>query len=200
MGKYESTEPNKKALPWILAAVALVVVVLAIVLILPGLMKNNASPQPGQTGAGSGAASSDGQALGETAAGDGEDISFQVIVTEQGDEVIVETPYCAVSYPSAFSDVVRVNTCQSGGGNGLEFRAEVAGKNLLLYTLWFGSDLGDALGTLEIADGDAIRVSIDMIAPPADLIDSDLDTFYAAQETINDVIQSLSGNDEFFGM
>lgn len=116
-------------------------------------------------------------------------------VTEQGDAVIVVTTYGTVKYPYAFSDLISVEAETFADHAALDFLAEIEGEKHKLYTLTFHVEEGMVVGTLEI-DGETYLVTAQFHGA-AGLSDDSMVTFYAAQETFNDVVNSLSDNEGF---
>lgn len=119
-------------------------------------------------------------------------------IQEEGDTVIVQTTYGTVKYPYAFSDLVIVEAQTFENHAVLEFKAELDGTEYKLYTLTFALDRGEEgipVGELPV-DGKTYVVTA-LFHDVTGLDDDNMVTFYAVQETFNDVVNSLSENEGF---
>lgn len=116
-------------------------------------------------------------------------------LTEQGNVMVVTTNYCTVSYSIAFSDIIGVKTETSKDCAKLNFCATIDGNEAALYTLLFGGEEGMPIGSVRVDD----RVyTVTVLFHDGDGIQEEgMITFYAAQETFNDVIASLKKSDTF---
>lgn len=117
-------------------------------------------------------------------------------VEEQDDVMFVTTSYCDFSYSYAFSDLVVIEPVNEETRVGLAFFALIEGKNEPVYTLWINSDQGIPAGSLHAGDK-TYRVSMELMDPSDDLNEEYLTTFYAVQETMNDVLLSLAAGGSF---
>lgn len=118
-------------------------------------------------------------------------------VEEAEQLMVVTTSYCVVSYPFAFSDIIRVAVEEYAGSEALMFRAYLNGEEYPMFCLVFDGSVGSPAGNLTLSDGSVVSVSVE-IFPGEEFLDSDnLHTFYAAQESINDVISSLMDSQWF---
>ena len=116
-------------------------------------------------------------------------------VTEQKDTVLVVTTYGTVKYPYAFSDLISVEAETFENHAVLEFGAMIDGTVHKLYTLIFNGEEGTMVGTLPV-DGETYVVTV-QFHDASGIGDNSMVTFYAAQETFNDVVNSLSENEGF---
>lgn len=116
-------------------------------------------------------------------------------VTEQEDAMHVVTTYGTVKYSYAFSDIICVEAETFEDYAVLEFGAMIDGKVVKLYTLIFNGLEGIPVGTLQV-DGETFAVTAQFNDGSGVSGDS-MVTFYAAQETFNDVVNSLSENEGF---
>lgn len=117
-------------------------------------------------------------------------------VEEQGDKVCVTTSYGDFSYPYAFSDLIVIEPVTEENCVGLAFSAYIEGKCEPVYTLWINGSRGVSAGTLHLEDK-SFSVTIEMMDAREDLNADYLTTFYAVQETLNDVIQSMAAGGSF---
>ena len=116
-------------------------------------------------------------------------------VTEQEETVIVDTTYVTVKYPYAFSDLMSVEAETFEDHAALEFGAVIAETTYKAYTLYFDGEEGMPVGTLQL-DGETYVVTA-QFHEVSGVGKDDMTTFYAAQETFNDVVNSLSENEGF---
>lgn len=117
-------------------------------------------------------------------------------VEEQGDLVYVKTTYGDFSYPYAFSDLVAMEPVNEENCVGLAFSAYIEEKSEPVYTLWINSDRGMTAGTLRVEDK-TYGVTIEIMDARTDLNEDYLSTFYAVQETLNDVLLSMEAGGNF---
>ncbi len=124
---------------------------------------------------------------------------LSILSTTESDEwVTVETSFLTIRYPFAFSDVIEVDVYNDGLVSQLRFYANIDEKKILDYVIYFNSNEGMPCGTLKREK--EIPVSVEFITAPDDLSEDWLNTFYAVQETFNDVLLSMEGNEKFFGV
>ena len=188
MGKYSrKVSPQRK----ILAAVSAVLVVILVLLIVWLIwLKPDKAP----------AVSVPDSTEGTVAAQTEETLSqmkelLVEKVTEQEDAVLVSTTYVAVKYPYAFSDIVSVETETFEDYAVLEFGAIIGDATHKAYSLIFNGEEGMPVGTLQ-HDGETYVITVQF--HDADGVgEENMATFYAAQETFNDVVNSLSENKGF---
>lgn len=118
-------------------------------------------------------------------------------VEEKEQLMVVTTSYCVVRYPFAFSDIIQVEVVEYEGSETLMFRASLNGESYPMFCLMFDGVEGSPVGNLTLNDGSVVSVTA-QIFPGDESLDSDmLHTFYAAQESINDVISSLMDSQWF---
>ena len=110
--------------------------------------------------------------------------------TVDGESVVLETSYCTVKYPFAFSDVVKAEAIMDEDCAALRFNALLGDKALPAFDLEFFGGSGTELGTMETEGGTA-PVSVSFHDPEG-LGEGEESTFYAVQEIFNDVLQSLA--------
>lgn len=117
-------------------------------------------------------------------------------VEEQGGRVIVSTSYFDFSYPLAYADLIYMEAKMQDGQALLEFTTNIDGQTYRLYTLIFGGDGDIPLGTLRIGDS-RYHVAAVIYEIDGAITEGWVNTFYAAQERFNDVVDSLEKNDGF---
>lgn len=116
---------------------------------------------------------------------------------EQGDMMVVTTSFGQVKYPFAFGDLIQVKAVTDGGVAALEFSALISGEEYPAYAIRFGSGEGIVLGTLEVPGEAEVRMVSAEIYPADAALGDKANTFYAVQESFNDVVASLSENQGF---
>lgn len=110
----------------------------------------------------------------------------------QGEMMVVDTSYGEVKFPYAFSDLIGVEALNQGNQAALMFTARINGQDEDLYTIWFNGSDGVTAGSMDLKDGEApVTVTLVIYNPGSNLSGDDLTTFYATQETVNDVLSSL---------
>lgn len=115
-----------------------------------------------------------------------------ISTTESGDWVTVKTSFISLRYPFAFSDIIAVEAYNEGLASQLRFYSNLDGKKTLNYVIYFNSNEGIPCGTLKLQG--EIPISVEFEKAPKKLSEDWLNTFYAVQETFNDVIKSMEEN------
>ena len=164
--KYAKKKPRKKQGIWIALAIAAVLIVAAVL------------------------AASGGNPLGQAKTGEVDD-GIIMSIHEQGEKTIVTTQYGKIMYPFSFSDLIhvvpkRTETCEL-----LEFYGKLEHGEYLLYTLWLGKEQGTYVGIVKDRAGEPVDVYLEMAPTPSDLQGWDENSFFAAQETVNEVLSSF---------
>lgn len=119
-------------------------------------------------------------------------------IEEQSDMMVVKTTFCQVKYPFAFADLIRVNAVDQEDVAALEFYAMIAGQEHPLFVFRFGGSEGILLGTLSVPnEAEARPVYAELFQADTAALDTNVSTFYAAQECFNDVVSSLAENTNF---
>ena len=118
-------------------------------------------------------------------------------VEQDGDMMVVTTSYCTVKYPFAFSDIIQVEAVQHNGKDALMFQALLGDGVYSLFCFVFDGTEGVPVGTLTLEDGTEVMLMLEIFEASTAMEGSFLNTFYAAQETLNDVIGSLMEIEEF---
>lgn len=118
-------------------------------------------------------------------------------VREQ-ETMVVRTSYLDVAFPYAFSDLIGVEAVNEQTAAGLTFTVTINKETHKLYTLWFNSDAGETAGSFDLEDGyEPARVSVAFYKPDSRFKEDDRTTFFAAQETINDVLDYMAKDSRF---
>ena len=207
MGKYERKKPAKarRKKNWILPIVLIIaVLILAAVAMLPGEKeKPSLETAPTERTEAPATPEQDTQtapeAAPETEVTEPARKELTVESEEQQDTVMaVQTSYGTVKYPFAFSDLIEVTAVNGDSQAALEWYALIGEEKYPIFTITFNGSEGDLIGTMEIeVDRTAEPVHMVFFAADGKLEGSDLNTFYVAQEVVNDVIASLAENEAF---
>ncbi|MBE6768068.1 MAG: hypothetical protein E7549_04060 [Ruminococcaceae bacterium] len=118
--------------------------------------------------------------------------------TEAGEWVAVATTFGRFRYPVAMADLLRAEAVSEGTTAALRFVARLDGRDVTIYTIHYNKAVGIPCGTLVLSDtADEIAVYADLAEKPDDLSEEWVGTFYAAQETFNDVLSSMAEDSRF---
>jgi len=113
-------------------------------------------------------------------------------ISEEGDRVVVTTSFVTFSYPFAFSDLLGVTVEE----NRLVFVANQE-QPVPVYTIRFDDKGMIALGSLYLPQTkETLSVTAELMPLPEGMADNQ-NSFFAIQETFNDVIASLEENAQF---
>ena len=127
-----------------------------------------------------------------------EDTKLQIISTVENNEwIVVETTYGRFCYPRAFMDVIAVETAVVSGDECLKFMSEIDGISTAVYTIYYDSNEGVLCGHQVLPNDEKVNVSVVFEDAPDQISDDWKTTFYAVQETFNDVIVSMSEDSRF---
>lgn len=119
-------------------------------------------------------------------------------VTEQGESVSVTTTYGTFAYPFAFSDLIVIEAVDLETTAQLKFFLDMDGVNVPIYTVCYNSEEGSLCGHLTLPDKEeAIPVSVILGEIPEDISEDWKLTFYATQETFNEVLFSMAEDVNF---
>ena len=181
MGKFGKKNTSQKNSLMVICVV--LGVVLALLIVIAVSLGQNKTPGTDETK--------------DTTAGEtpGENELLVESITEQKDVVIVVTTYGTVKYPYAFSDLLSVEAETFDEYAVLEFSATIGDKVHKLYKLIFNGEEGMPIGTLQ-KNGETYVITAEFYEMNG-ISGDGIITFNAAQETFNDVVNSLSENEGF---
>lgn len=117
----------------------------------------------------------------------------------QEELVVLETTYGVIKYSSAFKDIVIIETFNGGKSAQLDVTADIDGQNTLVYTIYYNSNNGTPFGKIFVPKMNE-RIILSVVFEEIDN-EWSLDwqtTFYAVQETFNDIVESMKENDNYF--
>ena len=113
------------------------------------------------------------------------------------DSVIIETSYGNLSYPVAFEEIINYEKSDSDDAELYSFYAVLEDREIKVYDIIFSEKKPESekylIGTVSDDSDNPVFVSFE---PVAEIIDEDMDEddeeiVYSAQETVNDVIDSI---------
>lgn len=115
-----------------------------------------------------------------------------------GRDIVVPTPYCELHFPAEYSENLRVAEDKDGKIHKFVFIAYFENRASELFTVSFGDYEQEKIGDIQ-AIGGGIPVSV--IWPETDVKDeltvNSLNVYYAMQESVNYLIESLNGATNF---
>lgn len=128
--------------------------------------------------------------------------TFQIIsTTEKNDSVVLVTSLGTLQYSAAFSDVITVNATSGKSGAAIVFSAVLQSDEIPLFTVHYGSKIGNVLGKFVLSDNSSeVWASVEFAALPEGLSADVINTLQAAQEIFNDVYASMEEDSRFVGM
>lgn len=120
-------------------------------------------------------------------------------IEQVGDEMVLQTAYCELRYPYAFSDVIQVEQVDSNNTFILDFMFVFQDIRTPIFSLCFGNDGDDLIGSITTAAGDSVSVQLIAYDMPEQLSEKEdaRNTYYAAREVMNDILNSLMGSPAF---
>ncbi len=124
---------------------------------------------------------------------------LKILSIEDGEtEVMLNTNYCELRFPSTYYDLLKADAYYGDGTGCIIFSANIGNGHATVYTIIFNGEDGTAIGKLKL-DGvdEPIRVSVNFYEPASNILGEALNSFYAAQETFNDIIVSLGENENY---
>lgn len=124
---------------------------------------------------------------------------LEIISVEDGDpNVNLKTNYCELHYPSMYYDLLKTDVYFGDGTGCIIFSANLGSYYATVYNIIFNGEDGRTVGTLQLEGIDEpIRVSVAFYEPSNTVLGEALESFYAAQETFNDIISALRENENF---
>lgn len=113
-------------------------------------------------------------------------------IEEQGDMMVVNTPYFQLRYPFAFADLIQVEAQTAGEVEELIFTAKLDLSEYRLFSLILGGTGDILLGTVMLPQREEpVAVYATLYRIDENLSSDFVNTFNAAQECFNDVMMSL---------
>lgn len=183
----KSQNETKKSFPkWAVALVALLVILAAALLAIPG---GESAPEPTETAAETLPAETAQETVPEETQVPAS-ARVELLPFENGQ---IQTPWFPVSYPESFEDyLLAANTCQDPYI--LEFYAALPDKpEQKLFDLILGADADGLLGHVQTDAGEvSVSMTVYTFVPGDSWNEGEINTVLAMQEAANDLIRSLN--------
>ena len=126
-------------------------------------------------------------ACSDAAAGDMEQTNGESQGTQP--PVQVTMPDYEFTYSGTLADVIAINEREDA--NNLEFTVKIGEEEFTIFVMHFNAENGDLVEFLIDSKGNKIPVSFEMMPIPGKLRDDDALLFYHAQESVNDIVESI---------
>lgn len=126
-------------------------------------------------------------ACSDASAGDIEKINGEELETQP--PVQVTMPEYEFTYSGTLADVIAINELEDT--NNLEFTVKIGEEEFTIFVMHFNAENGDLVEFLIDSKGNKIPVSFEMMPLPEKLRDDDALQFYHAQESVNDIVESI---------
>ena len=101
--------------------------------------------------------------------------------------VQISMPDYEMTYSGTLKDVIRYAETEEG----LSFTVVLSTGEAPIFTMKHNSDEGDLVAMIDDASGNKVPVAFLMASIPKGLNDADMDLFCTAQESVNDILDSL---------
>ena len=111
---------------------------------------------------------------------------YTVDLKQEGEYMVIETQYGEIRYPYAFFDIIAVKKVERDGVLELKFDFETEDCSEEMYVLTIGTENGTKIGAVKDTD-----IFVHVYEQKTKLNDDNQKSFFAAQETVNDVIASV---------
>jgi len=117
--------------------------------------------------------------------------SYEMLGTEPATlpPVQISMPEYELTYSGELTDVIVVKEVTEFSG--LEFTVKLSQTEAHIFTLHYNTVEGDFVTVLDDAKGNKVPVAFLMATIPEGLSDADAQTFYRAQEAVNEIAESL---------
>ena len=109
-------------------------------------------------------------------------------------EYLINMAYGSFALPYKWNDVIRVDEKVEEAGCTYSFVGIFGGAEYELFTVGYGSNIGDMVGMIEVDSG-KIDVTVSISEAPESLSGETLANYYAAQEDINYLLENIKYND-----
>lgn len=125
----------------------------------------------------------------------GKETEYPFVSTE--DEVfLIETPYCDLYYPKAWSNQIEINTSEKDSYK-VEFLTTIKEEKIKLFDLYFGGNRGDEIGILSV-NGKKISIKVESYSIDLEKYSEDEQIdLTGMKEDLNIIISKLIENYDF---
>jgi len=106
-------------------------------------------------------------------------------------QVEISMPEYELSYSGQWKDQIRTEEILSENRAGLRFWVQLSTEEAPIFTLYYNSDEGELVTVLTDSQGNKIPVAFEMNTLPDNLDEDDANLFYAAQDAVNEIVESL---------
>ena len=120
-------------------------------------------------------------------------------VESNGQEIIsqddvLQTPYGELTFPGLWTDKVAHETVKDGENVQIVFRSTLKDAEVELFRLCYGAVPEESFVLGQMADGVSVSVVMGSIEPEEAWSQETLDTLYALQESVNDLLVQLQAH------
>lgn len=112
-------------------------------------------------------------------------------MTETLPQVEISMPEYELHYSGQWKDVISTKEVESEEKVGLQFLVQLSTGEVPIFTLYYNSDEGELVTVLTDAQGNKIPVAFEMNTVPENLGENDANTFYQAQDAVNEILESM---------
>ena len=114
------------------------------------------------------------------------------LIPETEPPVEISMPEYELTYSGVLKDVIVVEELNDLDPKGLKFTVTLTESQEHIFTMFFNTDQGDLVTVLTDTEGNRIPVAFQMAVIPEGLSEADEQTFYMAQEAVNEIVASLT--------
>jgi hypothetical protein len=105
--------------------------------------------------------------------------------------VEISMPEYELHYSGQWKDIIRTKEVITEEKVGLQFSVLLSVGETPIFTLYYDSDEAELVTVLTDAKGNQIPVAFEMNTVPDNLGENDANTFYQAQDAVNEILDSL---------
>ena len=105
--------------------------------------------------------------------------------------VEISMPEYELHYSGQWKDIIQTKEVITEEKAGLQFSVLLSVGETPIFTLYYNSDEGELVTVLTDAQGNKIPVAFAMNTVPENLGENDANTFYQAQDAVNEILDSL---------
>lgn len=117
---------------------------------------------------------------------------------EDNDCIVLETTYGDFRYSKSLTDIICFETSNTGNFSQLDAFVVINEKKVLAYTIYFNKNKGTYCGIFNLNENyKSIAVYITFEQLSSSIPAESENSFYAVQDTVNDVISSMRENGTF---
>ena len=106
-------------------------------------------------------------------------------------QVKISMPEYELRYSGQWKDIISTKEVETEGKAGLQFSVLLSTGETPIFTLYYNSDEGELVKVLTDTEGNKVPVAFAMNTIPENLGENDANTFYQAQDAVNEILDSL---------